>query len=304
MIDCPKCKFRQPKDQYCANCGIDMVAYKSTSPEKSKSIFSNGSFLIFILVCVASLIAYFIANSNNPQNWVRKISYNTKTTNFKSLSQSSSSAAIQAENNNDIEVVPSPDANLNSLTAEPEVKIEESNSTDTISTEIKLIFAEVQRDDLMAWTIESQRQDLYQTFIDFSAGIIPGFKTKFQSKYKELKTEQKKLFLRKPQAILLGKTIDDTSEFIGFQTNLDLKSQDNQNTKGHINITKITRYGKTELPIEFELQKDAIFFMNWKTAMTGFENENLLFTTPPFQILKSADFLNQKTEFIILIEPL
>jgi hypothetical protein len=28
MVNCPKCGFSQPKDQYCANCGIDMVHFR------------------------------------------------------------------------------------------------------------------------------------------------------------------------------------------------------------------------------------------------------------------------------------
>lgn len=304
MIDCPKCKFRQPKDQYCANCGIDMLAYKSTSPEKSKSIFSNGSFLIFILVCVASLIAYFIANSDNPQNWVRKISYSSKSTT--TYSQKQNSTQIQSDGNysTEVQVIPSPQANMNALATESTTNNLENVDSENISAEVKFTFAEISRNDLAAWINESQRLELLQMNNDFSAGILPNFKSKFQNSFKELKVESKKIFLKKPQALLFGKTIDETSEFMGFQANLDLRSVENQTTKGHLNITKISRYEKTELPIEFELQKDAIFFMNWKTAMTGFENENLLFTTPPFQILKSADFLNQTTEFIILIEPL
>jgi hypothetical protein len=304
MIDCPKCKFRQPKDQYCANCGIDMFAYKSTSPEKSKSIFTNGSFLVFMLVCVASLIAYFIANSDHPQNWVRKISYSSKSSSLISQKQNSTQTLNETNPSTDVQVVPSSEANMNALATESNTNNLETVDSENISAEVKFTFAEISRNDLAAWINESQRLELLQLNNDFSAGILPNFKSKFQSSFKELKMESKKIFLKKPQALLFGKTIDETSEFVGFQANLDLKSVENQTTKGHLNITKISRYEKIELPIEFELQKDALFFINWKTAMSGFENENLLFTTPPFQILKSVDFLNQKTEFIILIEPL
>ncbi len=304
MIDCPKCKFRQPKDQYCANCGIDMVAYKSISPDNSKSIFSNGSFLIFLLVLVASLIAYFIANSDNPQNWVRKISYSSKANSFNSPKPSSTQVQNENSNTAEVQVVPSSEANMNALATDTNTTSLETLESENISAEVKIIFAEISRNDLMAWINESQRLDLLQLNSDFSAGIIPNYKSKFQNTFKELKVESKKIFLKKPQALLFGKTIDETSEFVGFQATVDLKSVENQTTKGHLNITKVTRYEKTDLPIEFELQKEALFFINWKTAMSGFENESLLFTTSPFQILKSADFLNQKTEFIILIEPL
>lgn len=42
-IQCPKCKFSQPKDQYCAQCGIDISKYKSTISIKLKKILINSS---------------------------------------------------------------------------------------------------------------------------------------------------------------------------------------------------------------------------------------------------------------------
>jgi hypothetical protein len=311
MIHCPKCNFRQPKDQYCANCGIDITAFKPVAPSKAKNLFSSGQFQFFILFLASAIAAYFIAQNDNPQNWVKKLSYS------KSIRLNSTNLASQKSNPNDstsadIQLAAAPDANISDLAsvqAPAAASIPENTTTDSakenlISAEIKLTFAEVSRDIWLGWINESQRLGLYQTFTDFSAGILPHFKNQKQIQFKDLKSEQKKYFLKKPQALLLGKTIDESSEFLGFQTNIDLKSIENQLTKGHLNITKILRSGKFDLPIEFELQKGAVFFVNWKTAMIGFENESFLFSTPPFQILQSSGFLNQKTELIILIEPL
>jgi hypothetical protein len=80
MIHCPKCHFRQPKDQYCASCGIDILAFKPPTVSKSKKIFESGNFQIFILIVVAAIMAYFVAQTDRPQNWVRKFSYYQKVT--------------------------------------------------------------------------------------------------------------------------------------------------------------------------------------------------------------------------------
>ncbi len=302
MIHCPKCHFRQPKDQYCASCGVDILAFKLPPVSKSKKIFESGNFQIFILIVAAAIMAYFIVQTDRPQNWVRKFSYYQKVTSKTTApaQKAESTSSTFKDDPDKIELSVSDQVNTNEFSS-----AENAVPNAQPSSDVKLIYAEVSREVLNSWIADSQRLGLYQSYIgDVSAGILPDFKSRISLKFKDLKTEQKKLYLKKPEALLSGKTVEETSEFLGLQTNIDIKSKENNTTQGHINITKISRSGKVDLPIEFELQKNAVFFINWKSAMVGFENETTLFSTQPFQILKSQDFLNQKTEFIILIEPL
>lgn len=41
MMECPRCKFLQPEDRFCANCGIDMQAYDSGPAPVYQKVFSN-----------------------------------------------------------------------------------------------------------------------------------------------------------------------------------------------------------------------------------------------------------------------
>jgi len=63
MVNCPKCGFSQPKDQYCASCGVDMIAYRARA-RASKSIFTNPAVQIggLAIVLIASFV--FIRASN------------------------------------------------------------------------------------------------------------------------------------------------------------------------------------------------------------------------------------------------
>lgn len=57
LVNCPKCNFSQPKDTYCANCGIEMDAYR---PEK-KPIFKvllKNPLTHLVLFLAASYFAY------------------------------------------------------------------------------------------------------------------------------------------------------------------------------------------------------------------------------------------------------
>jgi hypothetical protein len=58
MINCPNCNLLQPKDQYCASCGINMETWKAPEPPLWKRFLSNWMFqlaLLFIVIFVVVL---------------------------------------------------------------------------------------------------------------------------------------------------------------------------------------------------------------------------------------------------------
>jgi hypothetical protein len=50
MIDCPKCGFSQDEDRYCANCGIDMAAFKPPKAPIGQRILSSWVFHLALIV--------------------------------------------------------------------------------------------------------------------------------------------------------------------------------------------------------------------------------------------------------------
>jgi hypothetical protein len=53
MINCPKCNFLQPKDQYCAQCGVNMETYRPPTAPLYQRILSNWMVqlgLLFVLI--------------------------------------------------------------------------------------------------------------------------------------------------------------------------------------------------------------------------------------------------------------
>lgn len=56
MHECPRCGFIQPKDRYCANCGLDIDHYKPAPRPLLKRIAENTMFqVLFVVVLVGSL---------------------------------------------------------------------------------------------------------------------------------------------------------------------------------------------------------------------------------------------------------
>lgn len=49
-IQCPKCQFSQPKDQYCAQCGIDISRYTKKPSIKLKTLLINSSIPIGLII--------------------------------------------------------------------------------------------------------------------------------------------------------------------------------------------------------------------------------------------------------------
>lgn len=58
LINCPRCGFSQPKDRYCANCGVDIDTYKPKPTSFVKKILASPLFHITIiaLIVFASVI--------------------------------------------------------------------------------------------------------------------------------------------------------------------------------------------------------------------------------------------------------
>ena len=55
MVICGKCGFYQPHDRYCANCGIDMLAYRPARKPLFKRLISNTAFQGFLVVATIAV---------------------------------------------------------------------------------------------------------------------------------------------------------------------------------------------------------------------------------------------------------
>lgn len=57
LIKCPKCGFDQPKDTYCANCGIEIDSYRPQKPSLFRRIVRSPLYYLVLLIIVI-LAAY------------------------------------------------------------------------------------------------------------------------------------------------------------------------------------------------------------------------------------------------------
>lgn len=59
-VTCPKCGFEQPKDMFCAKCGIQMDAFVPSRPSMGQRLLASTVFYGILLAVVFASAAYFL----------------------------------------------------------------------------------------------------------------------------------------------------------------------------------------------------------------------------------------------------
>lgn len=330
ILNCPRCGFSQPEDQYCAQCGVNMQSFRPAQKTLSKKISENIALQVFILIVIAGFAGSYVIKTGTPPVWVQKL---TRSQGVTKSSKSVSTATNPQEQMLAVTDSSSSDTNLDQL-KNKEVIIEktvtqnmsgtvsnsaalsdsESNTTarsleakdptsaETAGVLFKLTYAEVTVDILAKWIAASSELGLFQNLQEYSAGILPDFKKRNDSIHAVLKTHEKKLLLGQTEVFLSG-TVGDDGRMVGLKAALDMKSLEAGSVHGSLTITRAARLGRENFPAEFDLSKGAAFFIVDTLTRQNFAAEKASLNMPPFQVFKSLDFMAQKTKFVILLEP-
>ena len=64
MVNCPKCGFSQPQDQYCAKCGVDMIAFRPAEKPLLQRLASNMSLQVSVLILLVLAGGLFVRHAN------------------------------------------------------------------------------------------------------------------------------------------------------------------------------------------------------------------------------------------------
>ncbi len=68
MVQCPKCGFSQPKDQYCAQCGVDMLAFKRPETPFLQKFLKSNFFHIILVGLVIFGVSTLISKRDKGDN--------------------------------------------------------------------------------------------------------------------------------------------------------------------------------------------------------------------------------------------
>lgn len=315
-IQCPKCHFVQPKDQYCARCGVDMQKYKPQSTSIFKKFNLQTSILFLIAMAVLGVTIFIFRTSDKPlTNTLNQFSsIKSFRGSEKSATTEASTAVAGASDSEDamganakpetVDLKVADEAQLNQFAGGAEGRGQTAGAAngDFTNPTIKISFVEINHDQLNALLAQSQNDGLLQREGDQFKGFISNISYLAQYRYKTLKQEVKEIRANQIEAFFFGKTPSGSAQFIGLQMNLEKKSSEGQETRWVLTANATRGETKETEAHEFTMNKNVAFFMNAKNWLSGFENERLLADTPPFSALASSDFLNQRSEIIILLE--
>lgn len=81
MIECPKCGFIQPKDKFCAKCGVDVELFEPQRPPLYKQLLKSTTVQIFVLIgLVAMMVSTIYFRHSQKQESLLQLSENMEIT--------------------------------------------------------------------------------------------------------------------------------------------------------------------------------------------------------------------------------
>jgi hypothetical protein len=328
MISCPRCGFSQPEDQYCAQCGVNMHAFKPRQKSTFKKLTENvGIQIVILLVFGVGAGSFLIRKSSETGTNQQSEKYSSRSKGAIRTTSISKSAGLSPNANdadNSLQNLKNKEITIDSNSASSlaatqaafppphQAEGSESKSVDakdgsadsTSGVLFKMTYAEVSREVLQKWIADSSQLGLYQNLQSYSAGILPDFNKRADKVSQYLKTSEKKLMSGQSDSSLSGTVSDDGSQMIGLSVNYDIKLIEAGAVHGSITVLKLNRQSRESYPAEFDLPKGAVFFMVDTLTPQSFLTEKRNLNMSPFQIFKSPDFMSQKTKFVILLEPI
>lgn len=336
LINCPRCGFQQPKDTYCAQCGIDMESFKPASPPFLKRLFGSVLLQLGLIGVIAVGISFIFIRPSKFENQPRF-------TNARSFLQISNTSTTDSASSNQVEEVISSDelpelaqaknAHDGTINAyrvsnpqsadgrepsEATAQLASATASNTKaatekigSSRLLVTYAEVGRNTLNRLMDNSRSTGQFMNLAEYSAGIINApekFTASPQVKIL-LQVEKSIEDLRSFQWAYLIPNQKESEPDLGLMMYLDFNEVDTNSLRGNVEVqwswkdtTGNDPYPKKTFPAFFEITGESGFFMAGIIShQSRMENENSS-SHEIFKIFKSPQFKEGESEFVIFIE--
>jgi hypothetical protein len=188
------------------------------------------------------------------------------------------------------------------------------------SPQVHIYYAEVPRAALEKIYEESQATGQFNTFGDYTAGILPDVAKRLSSPTLKISVlDRAEKSITKAQQMFAGVHDGELEDDIGLNTFIELGESENPNVfRGNLEVVRTWKEAaserapasiqKSSYPAVFEMAPGAGFFIAGimprgpaSTAAVGAHEEELT-KQGPFQILKSPSFQSKESEFVIFVE--
>ena len=325
MVTCPKCGFSQPKDRYCANCGVDMEAYRPVeAPLLSrvlKSPMLQGAMVVALLVGVFFFLRWQQKQAQQDSQAQLNGAQRAQVTEAKLPSEATSSGSTVAASPSyeppAHTPAPEPIKVVAAETPEPTPLATETPSTNEIAKKINLVYAEVPRPtlgDLLAdaRTLVSEG--------NYSTGIISDLRKHLQaaSTSRAVRTldsqSDQTIHINQPIIVFKGMRDPVSGQNLGLTMQLTPVQNDDQGLHVLVEIQRNLREGAgaSATLTEQNFQQDFTIARHAGAYFTGVlphrpldDNERQLYSGGGIlKILSSPSYQQGASEFVIFIEAL
>lgn len=328
LINCPRCGFQQPKDKYCAQCGVDMETFKPATPPAWKRLLGNPLLQLSFLVIIAGGVGVTLYQKGQ-QTFERRAGQLKSTVQINSSSQAPAQALAEVEQNFETPTNEQAGDTANSANEDGSLtayKVSPPNPTSTSAAadakalaksgapHLVVYYAEVSRTSLSGISSTSRGVGQFMEFNDYSAGIIPSIG-------KALAAPQVKILHKEVRPVGEGKTLQwfygvkdsrDPAINIGLTTFFEISDIDNGNLRGNLEIQRTWRepvasggfeIQKKSFPAIFEIGGETGFFLSGIMPLRSYlENDTELSAIEVYKILSSPQFRSGESSFVIFIE--
>lgn len=316
IIECPKCGFTQPKDRYCARCGVDIENFQIQPPPLFVRLLNSPSLYVGFFIFSLLVLGLFIATQPNSQiaktakNWVLAIESDSETESLKTLMKETHSE--QTEETSEHWVASEESSNEKIILPPPETSkvADEKKTIEYLSVEF-VEFPRLQLEELYnQGKILAETNDMQVILYDKKAGWDSLQELDSQAVLLPGKNQQK---ISENRNLLINHfTPQDRGEDQGFSLQISLKSFNANNLSLEYDLFYNLKVGENNENMSNSLSGSYQFSPQSTLILSGIlprqrldENLSEDFQSSPLSVMSSENFVSpdaeSSSEFLILI---
>ena len=333
MMNCPKCNFLQPDDQYCARCGVDVTTYRAPADSFLQKILKSPFAYLFAILILSASTWFYIQNNQKSELQERVRFLKGELTSTELTSEEPQVLTAQPEPITETQDITRENALISESATAPisetnlptnESIAKETNTAEATtspsekskSVKFKIEYVELSQMALQRLVDESKANNQFVSFGDYSVGLITQLDRRTSpfranSNLKTYETKEQLTQIGSPSQWFIGSKNEETDYEYGVATVITLAESSEDVVRGEVEIIRSLRESpdkqsppiKRSFPAQFELGKETGIFISQilpHRPVSDLEDE--LLGTNLFQIYQSPRFQNKNSEFVIFIQ--
>lgn len=305
MINCPKCNFLQPKDQYCARCGVNMETYKPPKVPGWKKFVGNWMVqlsALFILIFLVVLRDNFSTqNSESVDNSLPPVS------NQISRDETASFASNRVNESSNDSVDAEPEIVEVSSDGGDEFRDQSPTEPSRLNKKITMRVFTINRSAIERILPSARRIDdgVFVVTSKFAAD----FRRSNSSEVKSFGTSRKDFKFAQPTEVFLGEQDLETGINFGFFTQVMVADNSNKDSiKAEVrfwNQLKLTDDPSPPLSFEVSMRsQDSLLVIDPSVHDVEFSSDeiNLFESSNKLRELASEVFLESQSDIALFLQ--